>query len=70
MTIIQTFSEVRSLDPGDLTLSDLDLKFLQHVRKRCVKSYTKNGGDPHRHFLDIGEKPEGGGVFNPRPGAS
>ena len=28
----------------DLTLSDLGLKFSQHMRKRCINRYTKNGG--------------------------
>ena len=30
--------------PGDLTLSDLGLKFSQHVRKICMNRFAKNGG--------------------------
>ena len=41
--------------PGDLTLRDLDLKFSQHMQKRCMNRYTKNGG-----ALDIRVKPDGG----------
>ena len=30
--------------PGDMTLSDLDLKFSQHVRKRCMNRCAKTWG--------------------------
>ena len=46
--------------PGDLTLRDLGLKFLQHVRKRCMIRCAKNDGAARRRFWTIWKKPEGG----------
>ena len=70
MTNIQSFLRWGHLTwPGDLTLSDLGLKFSQSVRKRCMNSYAKNGGAPRRRFPAICEKPEGGGCSNTPPPA-
>ena len=58
MTSIQTFSDVRSLDvtwsPGDVTLSDLGLKF-SHVRKRCMNMCAKRPPDGIR--AQVGRRP-------------
>ena len=54
--------------PGDVTLNDLGLNFLNNVWKGCVKRYAKNGGFARRRFYAIGEKPDGGVSKHPPPG--
>ena len=52
--------------PGDLILRDLGLKFSQHMRKRCMIKFPKNGGVVRRRFLAIWRNPEGA-VLNTPP---
>ena len=48
---------------GDLTLGDLELKFLHDAWKKCQIRYVKFGGAARRRFLlSTYEKPEGGGT--------
>ena len=53
--------------PGDLTFSDLGLKFLHKVSNSIVSRYWKNGGAARRRFSAIREKPEGWAFFAPPP---
>ena len=48
--------------PGDLTLSDLGLKFSQHRRKRCMIKVCQKWGAYLRRFMTIWQKR--GGVLN------
>ena len=51
--------------PGDLTLRDLGMKFSQHMRKRCIIRYVKNGDARRRCLMVIWKK--GGGLSRAPP---
>ena len=55
--------------PGDLTFSDLGLKFLHKVSNSIVSRYWKNGGAARRRFSAIRENRRGG-HFCPPPSSA